>query len=158
MHFHGYAWVGDKATFDNDALRRLPDRPWATADPEVNAQREAEYRFLLDGFVNSGVPPLETALWLLKSPALILGTWQDPGAATAWLRAQPAEYVGRFASPHDRKPARLASVVASAAETLASGRDVCFGCYLGQPSFLSLSVVGCSPNRARPELGCPQER
>ncbi|MBO4258779.1 hypothetical protein GRC12_33670, partial [Streptomyces griseorubiginosus] len=49
----------------------------------------------------------------------------------------------------------LARLVVSAAEHLHSGADVSYGFYLERPSYLSLAVVTCSPNRALPGAACP---
>lgn len=38
------------------------------------------------------------------------------------------------------------------------GGDVSLGFYLERPAYLSLAVVTCSPNRAKPELACPAAR
>ena len=47
------------------------------------------------------------------------------------------------------------TVLGSAAERLESGGDVSYGFYLEHPSYLSLALVTCSPNRSTPELACP---
>lgn len=101
------------------------------------------------------LPPLETAYWLVKPRALVRGTWHEAKEAAAWLAETLAEYAFRFASEADRDVARLASLVNSAAARLNSGADVAFGYYLERPSYLSLAVVTCSPNRSMPELPCP---
>ncbi|WP_269853980.1 hypothetical protein [Streptomyces sp. RPT161] len=155
MHHHGYLWVGDKAVFDDDGLRRMPVAPWAADDPEETVQRQAAYRAWTETFTRSEVPPLETAHWLLKSPALIRGTWDDPAEAVGWLDGVLREYGPRFAAEHDRDPERLARQVARAAQTLAHGGDISLGYYLARPTFLSVAVVTCSPNRADPALPCP---
>lgn len=69
-----------------------------------------------------------------------------------------AEHASRFVSRADRDSARLAGTVAYVTETLGWGGDVSLGYYLGRPSFLSLAVVTCSPNRAAPDLECPAGR
>ncbi|MEU8582341.1 hypothetical protein [Streptomyces abikoensis] len=153
MHFHGYLWVGDKAVFDKESARRPPSHvePTATSPPDVvDRYREAVAEWRV-----TAVPPLETKYWLVKPGKLIRGTWADPGEAIRWLGERLAEYAPRFASPADRDSAHLAETVAYAAETLGWGGDVSLGYYLGRPSFLSLSVVTCSPNRAGPDLDCP---
>ncbi|UQI43271.1 hypothetical protein M1P56_02165 [Streptomyces sp. HU2014] len=153
MHFHGYLWVGDKAEFDRESLRRPPCRtpPTDTSPPDVREryrQATAEWRV-------TGLPPLETAYWLAKPAALIQGTWDEPKEAADWLGERLAEYAPRFGSAADRDTARLAGRTAHAAATLAWGGDISLGHYLGRPLFLSLAVVTCSPNRAHPELECP---
>ncbi|MGP4003596.1 hypothetical protein [Streptomyces sp. 8N706] len=155
MHFHGYSWTGDKNHFDKEWLRRVPDEPWTTADPDANAQRQAAYRTLSEDFQRSELPPMRTAYWLIKSPRLIRGTWEDAGEAAAWLGGQLAESGEWFASSRDAEPKRRARLVAQAAERLARGEDVSYGFYLRQPSFLSLAVVACSPNKDAPQLPCP---
>lgn len=66
-----------------------------------------------------------------------------------------AEYAPRFASERDRGPSRLAVLLNSVAKRLESGADVSLGFYLERPSYLSLALVTCSPNRSKPELACP---
>ncbi|MEU8468169.1 hypothetical protein AB0F30_09620 [Streptomyces sp. NPDC029006] len=61
----------------------------------------------------------------------------------------------RFASEAYRAPGHRAALVTAAVERLGSGGDVSLGFYLERPAFLSLALVGCSPNRTRPELTCP---
>ncbi|MFD8995921.1 hypothetical protein [Streptomyces abikoensis] len=154
MHFHSYLWIGDKAVFDKENTRRPPSRvePTATSPPDVvDRYREAVAEWRV-----TAVPPLETKYWLVKPGKLIRGTWADPGEATRWLGERLAEHAPRFASWADRDSARLAGTVAYVAETLGWGGDVSLGYYLGRPSFLSLAVVMCSPNRAAPDLACPR--
>lgn len=155
LHFHGYLWVGDKAVFDKESARRPPPplEPVSTSPPDVvdrYRQAVAEWRV-------SGVPPLETAYWLVKPAALIRGTWQHPKHAAEWLGERLAEYAPRFASNEDRDSTRLTEKVSGTVETLARGGDVSLGYYLGRPLFLSLAVVACSPNRAAPDRACPND-
>ncbi|MER0241178.1 hypothetical protein AAHZ94_03900 [Streptomyces sp. HSW2009] len=154
MHHHGYLWTGSKQRFDEEALRRPPhpDAP----PPEVRPELMQRYREVKSSFPVVDLPPLETAYWLIKPRALIRSTWEEPKEAADWLRERLAEYVPRFASGGDHDLTRLARLGESAAEQLAWGGDVSYGCYLEQPSFLSLALVCCSPNRARPELTCPE--
>ncbi|MET7972442.1 hypothetical protein ABZW44_05010 [Streptomyces mirabilis] len=153
MHHHGYLWTGPKERFDDEALRRPPhsDPPPAGSRPEL-IQR---YRQVAAEFPASDLPPLETAYWLVKPRALVRGTWDEAKEAAAWLGERLAEYAPRFASESDRDTARLARLVDAAAGRLRSGADVSYGHYLERPSYLSLAVVTCSPNRALPELACP---
>lgn len=153
MHHHAYLWTGPKARFDDEALRRPPhpDPPPAGSRPEL-IQR---YHQVAAEFPASDLPPLETAYWLVKPRSLVRGTWDEAKEAAAWLGERLAEYAPRFASESDRDAARLARLVDAAAERLRSGADVSYGCYLERPSYLSLAVVTCSPNRAMPELACP---
>ncbi|WP_073946785.1 hypothetical protein [Streptomyces kebangsaanensis] len=153
MHHHAYLWTGSKERFDDEALRRPPhpDPPPAGCRPELIER----YRQVAAEFSMSGLPPLETAYWLIKPRSLVRGTWDEAKEAAAWLGERLAEYAPRFASESDRDTARLARLVSAAAERLRSGADVSYGCYLERPSYLSLAVVTCSPNRAMPELACP---
>ncbi|MDO0933470.1 hypothetical protein QQY66_17910 [Streptomyces sp. DG2A-72] len=153
MHHHGYLWTGPKERFDDEALRRPPhpEPPPAGSRPEL-IQR---YREVGAEFRTTDLPPLETAYWLVKPPALVRGTWDQAKEAAAWLGEQLAEYAPRFASEMDHDITHLAQLVNSAAERLDAGDDVSLGFYLERPSYLSLAVVTCSPNRSKTELGCP---
>ncbi|MFI1355234.1 hypothetical protein ACH4TV_16930 [Streptomyces sp. NPDC020898] len=153
MHHHGYLWTGPKERFDQEALRRPPhpEPPPAGSRPE-QIQR---YREVAAEFPVVDLPPLETAYWLIKPASLVRGTWDEAKEAAAWLGERLAEYAPRFAFEGDRDITRLATLINSAAARLCSGADVSLGVYLDRPSYLSLAVVTCSPNRARPELACP---
>ncbi|MEV6591544.1 hypothetical protein [Streptomyces acidicola] len=153
MHHHGYLWAGPKGRFDNEALRRppRPEPPPAGSKPEL-LQR---YRDVAAEFPTSDLPPLETAYWLIKPPSLIRGTWDEATEAAAWLGERLTEHAPRFASEKDRSTTRLATLINSVARRLGSGSDVSLGFYLERPAYLSLALVACSPNRARPELPCP---
>ncbi|NGO40953.1 hypothetical protein [Streptomyces ureilyticus] len=153
MHHHGYLWTGPKERFDHEALRRPPhpDPPPAGSKPEL-IQR---YREVAAEFPTSDLPPLETAYWLIKPRTLVRGTWGDAKEAAAWLGEQLAQYAPRFTSEKDRDTTHLALRVNDAKERLGWGGDVSLGFYLDRPSYLSLAVVTCSPNRAAPELTCP---
>nr|WSY57895.1 hypothetical protein OG999_29855 [Streptomyces sp. NBC_00886] len=153
MHHHGYLWTGPKHRFDQEALRRPPhpEPPPAGSRPEL-IQR---YREVAADFPVSDLPPLETAYWLIKPRSLVRGTWGEAKEAAAWLGEQLAQYTHRFTSEAERDVGRLTRFVNSAAEHLAAGADVSFGVYLERPSYLSLALVTCSPNRAMPELPCP---
>ncbi|MDH6221148.1 hypothetical protein [Streptomyces pseudovenezuelae] len=153
MHHHGFLWAGPKARFDEEALRRPPhpEPPGAGSKPEL-VQR---YREVAAGFAEADLPPLETAYWLVKPRPLVRGTWDEAKEAAVWLSEQLAEHAPRFAAGTERDIARLASVVDSAAARLESGTDVSLGFYLERPSYLSLALVTCSPNRSRPQLACP---
>ncbi|MER6168968.1 hypothetical protein [Streptomyces violaceorubidus] len=159
MHHHGYLWTGPKERFDNEALRRPPhpDPPAApVADDDVKAEQLLKrYREVAAEFPTSDLPPLETAYWLIKPPSSVRGTWDEAKKAAAWLGKQLAEYAHRFAAERNRDTTHLTMLVNSAAERLESGADVSLGCYLERPSYLSLAVVTCSPNRSKPELACP---
>jgi hypothetical protein len=156
LHHHGYLWNGPKQRFDQEGLRRPPhpEPPPADSRPEL-IQR---YRDVVTEFPVSDLPPLETAHWLMKPGTLVLGTWEEPKEAAAWLGERLAEYAPRFGSDTDRDSARLAALVNSTAGTLGWGGDVSLGFYLERPVFLSLSLVTCSPNRTTPDPGCPLRR
>ncbi|WP_078962739.1 hypothetical protein VM636_18580 [Streptomyces sp. SCSIO 75703] len=153
MHHHAYLWTGPKERFDQEALRRPPhpEPPPAGSRPEL-IQR---YREVAAEFPTVDLPPLETAYWLIKPRSLVRDTCDEAKEAAAWIGARLAEYASRFAPERDRDTTRLARLVNTAAEHLRSGADVSYGFYLERPSYLSLAVVTCSPNRSKPELACP---
>lgn len=153
MHHHAYLWTGPKPRFDQEALRRPPhpEPPPPGSRPEL-IQR---YREVAAEFPTSDLPPLETAYWLVKPRSLVRGTWPDPAAGASWLKHQLAAYAPRFADGTQRDTGRLATLAASAATRLASGHDSSYGFYLERPAYLSLALVTCTPNRARPNLPCP---
>lgn len=106
-------------------------------------------------FQASSLPPLETAYWLIKPPSVVKGTWDEAHAAVSWLGEQLIAHSPRFATERDRDADRLARLLNTVAERLRSGADVSYGFYLERPSYLSLAVVTCCPNRSKPELVCP---
>lgn len=153
MHIHGYLWVGEKAVYDKESIRRpLPaEEPTSTSPSDVvERRREAAVEWRA-----TEVPPIETVLWLVKPPARIRGTWEEPKEAGEWLGRQLMEYAPRFASARDRVAERSVAYVASAVERLTWGGDVSLGFYLTRPLFLSLALVTCAPNCTRPDLPCP---
>ncbi|MFF3557766.1 hypothetical protein ACWD4V_04170 [Streptomyces tsukubensis] len=161
MHHHGYSWTGEKRAFDDEAVRRppYPDPPPPAAPGDAVAQRLSErYREVVAEFAITGVPPMETAYWLVKPAALVRGTWEEPKEAGAWLAEQLAEAAPRFAVRAEYDPVRAERLVRDAVERLGWGGDVSLGHFLRGPLFHSLALVTCSPNRARPELGCPLDR
>lgn len=153
MHHHGYLWTGPKQRFDDEALRRPPhpDPPPPDSRPEL-IQR---HRDVHAAFPVVDLPPLETAYWLIKPSKLVRATWQNPEEATHWLKEQLTTHAPRFDSPTDRDTTRLTALIGSATERLTTGADLSHGFYLERPTFLSLALVSCSPNRTRPELPCP---
>lgn len=153
MHHHGYLWTGPKDRFDNEALRRPPhpEPPPAGSRPEL-IQR---YREVRAEFRVADLPPLETAYWLIKPGTLVHGTWTEPKEASTWLGEQLAAHAPRFASDRDRDTTHLAALINSATERLTSGADLSLGFYLERPTYLSLALVTCSPNRSVPDLRCP---
>ncbi|MEV8015085.1 hypothetical protein AB0O76_01735 [Streptomyces sp. NPDC086554] len=154
MHHHGYLWIGSKERFDDEALRRPPhpDPPPAGSSLEI-IQRHRE---VMAEFPVVDLPPLETAYWLIKPRRLIRGTWEHPKRSAEWLGERLVEYAPRFAADRDRDTTRLSILVDSAAATLGWGGDVSQGFYLERPTFLSVALVTCSPNRAMPEFSCPE--
>ncbi|MGF0174883.1 hypothetical protein ACQF36_31640 [Streptomyces sp. Marseille-Q5077] len=158
MHHHGYLRTGPKERFDNEALRRPPhpEPPPPPAPNDPTGERLLQrYREVAAEFPTVDLSPLETAYWLVKQRSLVRGTWGEAKGAAAWLGERLAEYTHRFACVYDRDTARLANLVDSAAERLATGADVSYGLYLERPAYLSLAVVTCSPNRSMPDLSCP---
>ncbi len=153
MHHHGYLWVGPKARFDQEALRRPPhpDPPPPGSRPEL-IQR---YREVAAEFPSCDLPPLETAYWLRKPPALVRGTWPDARDAVKWLGDRLAEYAPRFATPDHPDTGHLTALVASAEARLGWGGDVSLGYYLERPAYLSLALVTCSPNHGPLTVPCP---
>ncbi|MFD6436110.1 hypothetical protein [Streptomyces venezuelae] len=153
MHHHGYVWTGPKQRYDDEALRRPPPPhppPDGSRPDLVLRHREVKAEF-----PTVDLPPLETAYWLIKPGKLVRGTWEEPKEAADWLGERLGEYAVRFDSKGGRARERLATLVESAAEQLGQGRDVSHGCYLERPTFLSLALVCCSPNRSLPEVLCP---
>jgi hypothetical protein len=113
------------------------------------------YREVAAAFPTVDLPPLETAYWLVKPRSLVRGTWDEAKDAAGWVRACVGEYAPRMASEWERHFMGLDALVNPIVERLGSGSDVSLGFYLERPSYLSLAVVACSPNRSKPELACP---
>lgn len=153
MHHHGYLWTGSKQRFDQEAVRRPPHPEPPPAGSKLELIQR--YREVSAEFPTVDLPPLETAYWLIKPHSMVRGTWDEAKEAAAWLGERLAEYAPRFASKAGRDTTRLTLLVNSAAERLREGGDVSHGFYLERPSYLSLAVVTCSPNRSMPELACP---
>ncbi|MFE4872102.1 hypothetical protein [Streptomyces sp. NPDC056682] len=152
MHHHGYAWVGEKKTFDKESVRRPAGRaPTASSEMEVHDR----YREAAAVFPTTDVPPIQTAHWLMKPPSMVRGTWEEPKEAGAWLGLQLSEFAPRFASAQDREVTRLVLLVQGAVERLTWGGDVSLGHYLKGTVFHSVALVTCSPNRAARDLPCP---
>ncbi|MFD8934688.1 hypothetical protein ACFV0R_05430 [Streptomyces sp. NPDC059578] len=152
MHVHGYAWLGEKAVFDRESLRRPPGEPPSPTSPQDLLER---HRRAAVEFPTTDVPPIQTAHWLTKPRSMVRGTWQEPKEAAEWLGRQLAEFAPRFASEAEREEARLTLLVKAAAERVMCGDDVSLGHYLKGTVFHSVALVTCSPNRAGPELPCP---
>ncbi|MFE7131190.1 hypothetical protein ACFVIM_10055 [Streptomyces sp. NPDC057638] len=152
MHIHGYAWLGEKADFDQDSLRRPPGpAPTPSSPPEV-AER---HRRATTEFPVTEIPPIQTAHWLLKPPPLVRGTWYEPKEAGEWLAQRLAEFAPRFSTAAEHETARHDRLVRAAVERLATGRDVSLGHYLRGTLFHSLALVTCSPNGTHPHIRCP---
>ncbi|MGK5533569.1 hypothetical protein [Streptomyces sp. URMC 129] len=134
MHIHAYAWLGEKAVFDKEALRRMP----TPLRPPVTAEEQERYRARVDAFRKADVPPVEVANWLVKDPRFVRATFERAEDAVTWLVEQGGQ-------------------AGSAVERLGQGRDVGVGVYVGRVSFLSLALVTCSPNAAAPLARCPRE-
>ncbi|MFI5981778.1 hypothetical protein ACIBEA_12960 [Streptomyces sp. NPDC051555] len=155
MHHHGYAWLGEKQDFDKEGVRRPPGEP-----PTVGSLQEVidRYRQAVAEFPVSGMPPIQTAHWLMKPPSTVRGTWEEPKESGEWLGLQLAEFAPRFAIEAERDVTRLVVLVRNAVERLTWGGDVSLGHYLSGTVFHSVAVVTCSPNRAEPGLPCPVSR
>ncbi|MEV6777581.1 hypothetical protein [Streptomyces syringium] len=152
MHHHGYAWLGEKKTFDKESLRRPPGQaPTATSTQDVLDR----YRDAVSEFPTSTVPPLQTAHWLMKPASMVRGTWEEPNKAGDWLGLQLAEFAPRFTTVAEREVTRLAVLVKASVERLMWGGDVSLGHYLTGTVFHSVALVTCSPNRVSPDLPCP---
>ncbi|WP_327361141.1 hypothetical protein [Streptomyces sp. NBC_01296] len=152
MHHHGYAWLGEKQDFDKEGVRRPPGGPPTVGSPQEVIDR---YRQAVAEFPVSGMPPIQTAHWLMKPPSTIRGTWEEPKEAGEWLSLQLAEFAPRCAAEAERDVTRLVVLVGAAVERLTWGGDVSLGHYLSGTVFHSVAVVTCSPNRAEPGLLCP---
>ncbi|WP_406185798.1 hypothetical protein [Streptomyces sp. NBC_01006] len=152
MHHHGYAWLGEKKEFDKEGVRRPPGEPPTAGSPQEVIDR---YRQAVAEFPVTGIPPIQTAHWLMKPPSTIRGTWEEPKEAGEWLGLQLAEFAPRFATEAERDVTRLVVLARAAVERLTWGGDVSLGHYLSGTVFHSVALVTCSPNRAEPGLSCP---
>ncbi|MFI5616849.1 hypothetical protein [Streptomyces sp. NPDC051567] len=152
MHHHGYAWLGEKKAFDREGFRRPPGEPPTAGSPQEVADR---YREAVAEFKVTGLPPVQTAHWLLKPASLVRGTWQEPEEAGVWLGLQLAGFAPRFAAEAERDTTRLVVLVRAAVERLTWGGDVSLGHYLTGTVFHSLALATCTPNRDEPHLPCP---
>ncbi|MFE7118143.1 hypothetical protein ACFU99_22270 [Streptomyces sp. NPDC057654] len=159
MHHHGYLWTGSRKRFDQEGHRRPPypaPPPTPEGDDGTDRHKAAQrYKEAAAEFRTGDLPPMETAHWLMKPGSLVRGTWEAPKQAAEWLGERLTEYAPRFMSEADRDRTRLAALADSAAARLGRGGDVSHGFYLEHPSFLSLALVCCSPNRTQPYMACP---
>ncbi|WP_461034514.1 hypothetical protein [Streptomyces mayteni] len=132
-HFHAYRWQGDRRTYDQEGPRR----------PEAA------------GFAASRCTPIVVANWLLRPAGTIAGTFREVDAATEWFEEQITRAAPGFASPQEREPERLAAKVAHVRDALRRGGDAHAAWYVQATGYLTLDLLGCSPNRNRPQLPCP---
>lgn len=72
VHHHGYAWVGEKKTSDNESIRRPP--PEHASPVGIDAVSRERYRNTVADFPATGVPPIQTAHWLMKPASMVRGT------------------------------------------------------------------------------------
>lgn len=81
--------------FDNESIRRPP----LEHAPPVGAEEalRERYRNAVADFPATGVPPVQTAHWLMKPASMVRGTWEEPKEAGEWLGLQLAEFAPRFA-------------------------------------------------------------
>ncbi|WP_052849658.1 hypothetical protein [Streptomyces avicenniae] len=137
-HFHAYHWQGERRVLDQEADRRPATAAGLPPSP---------------GFLANRCTPLRVCDWLLRPGSAVTRTCDGPEAAADWFGREAARAAPAFATAHerDRVPARARS----AARTLAWGGDVHAGWYLRGTGFLTLDVIGCSPNRTDPRLPCP---
>lgn len=139
-HFHAYRWQGERRTYDQEADRRPATRAGEPPSP---------------GFLANPCTPVQVNHWLLRPAKAIAHTLDTPAAAAAWYRAELEAAAGSFASPQLAAPDRLSAHVEHVARTLRHGGDVSGGWYLRGTGYLTLDLIGCSPNRAAPDLPCP---
>jgi hypothetical protein len=93
-----------------------------------------------------------------QAPAADSGSPDIPGKPTSASRTTLSHIMTHndtIPSGRDRDTTFLARLVNAAAERLHSGADASYGFHLERPSYLSLAVVTCSPDRSMPELACP---
>ncbi|MDT0343066.1 hypothetical protein [Streptomyces litchfieldiae] len=134
-HFHAYHWQGERRVFDQEADRRPGGRPPAP------------------GFLANPCTPLVIRHWLLRPATAITRTCGTSDEAAAWFRHETERAAPAFASDHERS--RADATAAHAAAVLRRGGDVHAGWYLRGTGFLTLDVIGCSPNGTDPRLPCP---
>lgn len=134
MHFHAYSWRGQG----------------------VELEREAERRAEHPEFGSSELPPLRTGAWLAKPARCIRATWDEPGQAVEWLRANFEELARSLLHDEEREFPPLTARSAYAERDLRGGTDVVWEFWLHGGVFVHLSVICCSPNKWY--VGrCPQQ-
>ncbi|TBO56719.1 hypothetical protein EYS09_26485 [Streptomyces kasugaensis] len=129
-HHHAYLWLGH-----GDILVRPGDAHRRPAHPE---------------FRSAQVMPLECADWLLKPASRIEATFHEPEEGADWYAEQIALHAGLFAGSYAPVPAPEETVRA-----LSAGADRVGGWWVTGGRFLSVSLIACSPHRARPDYACP---
>ncbi|MEV1006892.1 hypothetical protein [Streptomyces sp. NPDC049881] len=137
-HFHAYHWQGERRVFDQEADRRPAAAPGTPPSP---------------GFLANPCTPLRISDWLLRPSGAVARTLGAPDAAAEWFGREAARAAPAFADAHER--ADVPGRARSAALTLAWGGDVHAGWYLRGTGYLTLDVIGCSPNHTDPRLPCP---
>lgn len=135
-HFHAYHWQGERRVYDQEADRR----PGLGPGPSP-------------GFLANACTPIRISDWLLRPASAIAHTCRTAEEAAEWFRREQGHAAPAFAVEHDRERARDRARLA--AETLAWGGDVHAGWYLRGTGYLTLDVIGCSPNHTDPHLPCP---
>ncbi|TDC72293.1 hypothetical protein [Streptomyces hainanensis] len=132
-HFHAYRWTGDRRTYDREGPRR-------PGSPE---------------FADNPCTPILIANWLLRPARHVTATFHDADAAVQWFEEQITRAAPGFAAPQEREPERLAAKIAHVRDTLRRGGDAHATWYVQATGYLTLDLVGCSPNRNRSQLPCP---
>ncbi|MGK5533203.1 hypothetical protein [Streptomyces sp. URMC 129] len=135
-HFHAYRWHGERRTFDREADRR-PTSPT---------------------FAANACTPMTISHWLLRPAGAIAHTFRTPEEAADWFGREMRRAAPDFAAGHEREPERLDAKAAYIEQTLAWGGDTHAGWHLRGTAFLTLDIIGCTPNRTDPDLPCPLER
>ncbi|WP_410591124.1 hypothetical protein [Amycolatopsis sp. lyj-23] len=103
-------------------------------------------------FYNSPTPPYLLAWWLLKSPALIAGTWNSSKEAARWL-----DKSFRDANAGNVDEQFLAFRYEYSSGSIARGVDAVWDCWLPDGKFACWNVIACSPNREA-EIPCPLDK
>ncbi|ONK13709.1 hypothetical protein [Streptomyces sp. MP131-18] len=137
-HFHAYHWQGERRVFDQEADRRPAAAPGAPPAP---------------GFLANPCTPLRISDWLLRPAAAVARTCGTAAEAAAWFRQESERAAPAFAVERERQA--VPALAGRSAARLAAGGDVHAGWYLRGTGFLTLDVIGCSPNGTAPSLPCP---
>ncbi|GII90634.1 hypothetical protein [Sinosporangium siamense] len=134
MHFHGYRWTGPA-----DQLKR---------------EGEGERRPSGASFATNPYPPMILWHWLRKTPAHVKGTFTDVEAAGDWLEAQYGEIAARITGS-TAQCRTAADYRKSASESLAQGREFCWGLYLAGTYYDHTALIACPPRIAEDRVACP---